>query len=74
MINKPYSKVTIELKNNFKIKEIKDILSIEGSTKIELIVEDDKKKALYSLKNNRKFDLKHFKALKDKDYVRKISF
>ena len=27
VINKPYSKVTIELKENFKINEIKEILS-----------------------------------------------
>ena len=33
VINKPYSKVTIELKENFNINEIKDILSKNGETK-----------------------------------------
>ena len=38
MINKPYSKVTIELKENFKLNEIKDILSKKGNTEINLII------------------------------------
>ncbi len=74
LINKPYSKVTIEVKDNFKIEEIKEILSLSGDTEINLIVNNDNKKARYSLQNNRKFDLKHFKALKAKDYVEKITF
>ena len=73
LINKPYSKVTIEVNDNFKIEEIKEILSLSGDTEINLIVNNDNKKARYSLQNNRKFDLKHFKALKAKDYVEKIT-
>ena len=37
VINKPYSKVTIELKENFNINEIKDILSKNGETKVNLL-------------------------------------
>ena len=33
LISKPYSKVTIELKENFKINEIKEILSKSGKQK-----------------------------------------
>ena len=72
-MNKPYSKVTIELKENFKLNEIKDILSKNGDTKINIIIRDRNRKANYLLQNNRKFDLSHFKALKAKDYVAKIT-
>ena len=73
IINKPYSKVTIELKDNFRVEEVKEILSKSGDTQINLIINFENKKANYSLKNNRKFDLNNFKALKDKEYVAKIT-
>ena len=73
MINKPYSKVTIELKNNYDINEIKELLSIKGETEINLIIKEKNKEALFSLKENRKFDLNHLKALKAKKYVEKIT-
>ena len=38
VLKKPYSKVIIELKNNYKINEIKEILSIKGDTEINLII------------------------------------
>ena len=34
VINKPYSKVTIELKDTSNLKEIKNLLSIKGETKL----------------------------------------
>jgi len=73
VINKPYSKVTIELKNNYNLVEISELLSDVGETEINLIFKGHKKKSHYSLQNNRKFDLKHFKALKAKEYVEKIT-
>jgi DNA polymerase III subunit alpha len=73
VINKPYSKVTIELKNNYNIEEIRELLSTNGDTEINLIIKDKNKAAHYSLQNNRKFDLKHLKALKAKEYVAKIT-
>ena len=73
MINKPYLKVTIELKNEYNLKEISDLLSDNGETEINLIIKDQNKQACYSLQNNRKFDLKHLKALKAKEYVEKIT-
>ena len=72
-INKPYSNVTIELKNNYNLNEIKSLLSIKGETKINLVVKDKKKQAYYSLQENRKFDLNQLKALKAKKYVEKIT-
>ena len=72
MISKPYSKVTIELKTNFKINEIRDLLSAKGETTINIVIKNKSKKAHYCLDTNRKFDLSHFKALKAKKYVEKI--
>jgi len=74
MIKNPYSKVTIELKENYKINEIKEILSKNGDTQINIIIRDKNKLANYSLKNNRKFNLNDLKALKAKEYVAKIIF
>ncbi len=73
LINKPYSKVTIELKTNYNINEIKDLLSAEGETTINLVIKNKTKKVHYSLQTNRKFDLNHLKALKAKNYVEKIT-
>ena len=55
VINKPYSKVTIQLKNNYDLNEIKELLSSRGETEINLIVKEKIKQALFSLKQNRKF-------------------
>ena len=71
-ISKPYSKVTIELKTNYNINEIKDLLSTQGETTINLVIKNKNKKAHYCLDTNRKFDLSHLKALKAKNYVEKI--
>ena len=73
VLNEPYSKVTIELTDNFKINEIKEILSSDGKTAIKLVINNKNKKASYSLENTRKFDLEHLKALKSKNYVIKIT-
>ena len=42
VINEPYSKVTIELKENVKLNEIKQILSCKGNTEIKLIINEKK--------------------------------
>ena len=73
IINKPFSKVIIELEENYSLDEIKNILSASGDTEINFVIKSSNKKAIFSLKNNRKFDLKHLKALKTKEYVSKIT-
>ena len=73
VINKPYSKVTIELNDNYNLDEITALLSAKGETEISLVVKDKNKQAHYSLQENRKFDLNHLKALKAKKYVEKIT-
>ena len=40
VINKPYSKVTIELKNNYNLNEIKSLLSTKGETKINIVIKE----------------------------------
>ena len=72
LIINPYTKVTIELKKNYNISEIKELLSEKGDTTINLVVKNKNKRAHYCLDKNRKFDLSHFKALKTKIYVEKI--
>ena len=72
VINKPYSKITIELKENFDIKEIKELLQNEGQTLIDLIIDNKDKKIHYNLLKSRKFDFNQLKALKNKEYVKKI--
>ena len=72
LIKEPYSKVTIELKDNFVANDIKNILSAKGNTAINLIINKNNQKAYYSLQNNRKFDLDHYNLLKSKEYVLKI--
>ena len=73
VISKPYSKVTIELKNEYDLEDLKELLSNKGETEINIIVKHNNKLAYYSLQENRKFDLKLLKALKAKKYVEKIS-
>ncbi len=73
ILNKPYSKVTIELQDNFNIDEIKDLLKHKGNTQISLIINDKNKKIHYSLQDPRKFDCNHLKMMKSKEYVKKIT-
>ena len=73
MINKPYSKVTIELNQNYNMEEIKDILKKEGNTQINLIINNQNKKIHYNLQNTRKFDFNQLKMMKSKEYVKKIT-
>ena len=73
VINKPYSKVTIELKNNYNLNEIKSLLSTKGETKINIVIKEKNQQAYFTLQENRKFDLNQLKALKAKKYVEKIT-
>ncbi len=73
VINRPYSKVIIELSKDCNLDEIKELLSNKGETEIKIVIKDKNNQALYSLQENRKFDLNHLKALKAKKYVEKIT-
>ena len=72
MIKKPYKQVTIELKDNCKLEELKKMLDIKGETDIKLIFNENNKKIYYNLKNPRKFDFNQLKMIKNKEYIKKI--
>ncbi len=72
IINKPYSKVTIELSENYNIEEMKKLLGNKGDTKIHLIINNKNKKIHYNLQDSRKFDFNQLKTMKNKEYVKKI--
>ena len=74
IINKPYSEVTIELKEEYNIKEIKNLLLEKGQTKISLVINNKNRKIYYDLQNARKFDFNQLKLIKNKEYVKKITF
>ncbi len=73
IINKPYSKVTIELNENYNIEEIKKLLVNDGETKISFIINNKKQKIHFNLQNPRKFDFNQLKMMKNKEYVKKIT-
>ena len=60
MINKPYTKVTIEVNENFNADEIKEIFNKSGETKIDLII-ISKEKRFIILQKKRKFDFNNLK-------------
>ena len=73
IISKPYTKVTIELKDNYNLDEIKKMLTKLGQTEISLIINKKNQKIHYNLQNARKFDFNQLKVMKNKDYVKKIT-
>ena len=50
VINKPYSKVTIQLKNDYNLDEIKDLLSNKGETEINFVIKDKNSTKLIKIK------------------------
>ena len=74
MVSNPYEKVSIELKNNYNLEELKNTLSEEGSTEINIIIKENDKSFAFKLEKTRKFDLAKFNDVKNKEYVKKISF
>ncbi len=73
-INKSYESVTIEINGNSNVKELSDLLNEEGETKVEIKVMKETKSYIFSLKKPRKFNLGTFNDIKNKEYVKKISF
>ena len=74
MINKPYENISIELHENYNLKELQEYLKEKGETKIRLIIPEKNKKIIFNLENSRKFDLNVFNDVKSKEYVKKITF
>jgi len=74
LVNKPYESVSIELSNKEKLHELNEILKNNGETKISVILRDSNKNYSFELEKSRKFDFNLFSLLKNKEYVKKISF
>ena len=71
---KDYEKVTIEVKNKSDLNELKKILNEEGKTRIEIKIKETSKIYTFCLKNLRKFNIGTFNHIKNKEYIKKISF
>ena len=73
-VNTSYKNVTIEVNGKTNMDELKNLLNIEGETKIQIKVNRNSKIYIFSLKNRRKFNLNTLSSLKNKEYIKKISF
>jgi len=73
-VNKSYENVSIELNNNYNLDELQETLKAEGKTSIKIIINDKGKSYEFKLEKPRKFDLSIFNDVKNKQYVKKISF
>ena len=74
LVNKTYKVVSIELSNREKLKELNELLKNNGETTINVILRDSNKKYSFELEKSRKFDFNLFSLIKNKEYVKKISF
>ena len=74
LVNKIYDSVSIELSDKNKLKDLDELLKNSGETKIKVVLKENKKNYLFELKKNRKFDFNLFSLIKNKVYVKKISF
>ena len=73
-VNRSYEKVIIEINGKSNLEDLQNLLVEEGHTKIQIKVIRNSKTYIFSLKNPRKFNLSTFSALKNRDYIKKISF
>ncbi len=74
LINESYKKVSIEIDEKLDLEELKNLLKEKGETEVQLIVRQNDTKFTIKLENPRKFDLKLFNEVKNREYVKKITF
>jgi DNA polymerase III subunit alpha len=74
LVNKTYESVSIELSDKTMLKELNELLSKSGETKINVVLKDNSKNYKFELEQARKFDFNLFSLIKNKEYVKKISF
>ena len=74
LINTIHEKVIIEIKEKSDFSQLKDLLKEEGKTKVQIKITNTSKNYTFELKNPRKFNFKTFTAIKDKEFIKKISF
>ena len=73
-MNKPHENVTIELNKDVNFSILSQLLKESGNTKIKLRIDNSSKIYTFELKNPRKFDIKTYNTIKDKEFIKKISF
>ncbi len=74
LINNSYKKVSIEIDENLDLQELKKLLEKKGETEVHLVVRQKDTKFTIKLENPRKFDLKLLNEVKNREYVKKITF
>ena len=74
LINNSYKKVSIEIDEKLDFEELKKLLEKKGETEVQLIMRQKDTKFTIKLENPRKFDLKLFNEVKNREYVKKITF
>ncbi len=74
LINNNYKRVSIEIDEKLDLNELKKLLMEKGETEVQLIVRQKDTKFTIKLENPRKFDLKLFNEVKNREYVKKITF
>ena len=74
LVNKTYESVSIELSDKKMLKELNKLLHKAGQTKINILMRDNSKNYKFELEQARKFDFNLFSLIKNKEYVKKISF
>ena len=74
LVNKTYESVSIELNDKKMLKDLNDLLKNSGETKINVVLKEKNKNYLFELEKSRKFDFNLFNLIKNKEYVKKISF
>ena len=73
-VNKSYENVSIELNSSDNLAELQETLREEGKTSIKIIISEKNKSYEFKLEKLRKFNLSIFNSVKNKQYVKKISF
>ncbi len=74
LINHNYKKVSIEINEKLNFKELKKLLEKKGETEVQIVLRQKDTKFTIKLENPRKFDLKLFNEVKNREYVKKITF
>ena len=74
LVEKSYENISIELSENYDLKDLNKSLKEKGETKIKIIIPENKKKLVFNLEDRRKFDFSFYNEVKSKEYVKKISF
>ena len=73
-VKKSYDSVTIEINGKSDLNELQDLLKEHGETKVKIRLKRESKIYIFSLKKPRKFNFNTFKNIRNKEYVKKISF